>query len=289
MKIKHETFSILTKTSLFLAVIMLSLSHIAVKHEAFASPITADPIEAATAIQGPSTDGDYFALTEFFGFKLGEVLDYRVWMSSNGWIGEMTGSYDGTSLSVTYEGDLSSYLTDGTLSWISTGTFGSLTWSGSGSAKFLDTSSGFDIVDYEAELFIGTHAADFLASIPVDRIDPFEFEFDATIFHGDYSINGKAREKLKYTEKEKKVRKSGVPIVVTVTDFHSSTRGTKIIDRYDEKKGHGVPAAPSGFAFDPSTDMFQSGNLTTVPEPSTLTLYFLGFLALLGTSVRHNR
>src|SRR5687767_11938092 len=82
-----------------------------------AAPVT--PFEAALAIQGPSTDSDYFALTEFFGLEAGQSINYRVWITPTAWLGEIAGTYLGESLFVVYRGDLSTLSVDGVTSWTS--------------------------------------------------------------------------------------------------------------------------------------------------------------------------
>ena len=101
--------------------------------------------EAGILIQSTATDVDFGTLAEFIAISpvLGSA-NYESTFSDPllTWLGTLNGPYAGTPLGLSYLFDLSKFDSLGLVSWASTGTFGSDSLIGGGSATFQDT--GFD-------------------------------------------------------------------------------------------------------------------------------------------------
>lgn len=249
---------------------------------AVAVPITSNPLEAGVTIQGPGPDSDFTALTEFFGANGTEKLGYQTWIMPSAWIAELSGTYRGSTVAVTYNGDLSHFLTDQTVDWTSTGTVGSLAWSGTGSAMFVDTAQGFNIL-YNSAVTVGPHFADFEGTIVADRSAPFDFTFIPSPPQGTFAADSTKRRRISWTQDEK-LQKDAT--TVTISDIHITEKdgstSVRTLNFYDEKKGNFEPKAPQGFPYDPVVGIYQEGFIRSVPEPSSPALFVIGVLGLLS-------
>jgi hypothetical protein len=124
-----------------------------------------NPAEASALIQSTATDTDAMLLALFNGFEAGQTLNYSSSLTTTAWSGTLSGTYAATGLSLTYLGDLSNY-PSGAVTWTSTGSYGSQSWSGNGSATITDTSSTTFQVGLSYSMTVGSNSASISYLIP---------------------------------------------------------------------------------------------------------------------------
>ena len=101
--------------------------------------------EAEFALTNTIPDNDLYAITQYKGVSLADVLNTTSTDTPTGFAETLTGSYLGKAVSITYTGDATAY-PGGAITWNTTGTFGTNAVSGSGSAQFaFPTASTFTV------------------------------------------------------------------------------------------------------------------------------------------------
>ena len=135
-------------------------------------------LEASAIIQSTVTDTDTGFLSEFIGFGSGQTLNYSSTSTTTAWSGTLSGAYLGTSLSVTYAGDLTAY-PPGPVTWTSMGSYGAENWRGSGNATIVDTSSTTFEVMFADSLAVGNNTGSINYAIPGTVLP------DGTVMYGD--------------------------------------------------------------------------------------------------------
>jgi hypothetical protein len=143
------------------------------------------PMQASLVSQGTIPDGDFFYLMQFAGSHPGETLHYTSTSDTQHWTAALTGSYFGSPLDVTYNGDLSGY-PGGAITWTSTGSYGADPWSGSGALTITDHSGGFTTA-LQSSLQVGTNTGSMNVAIDASD-DGSTIAYGGTT--GDLSING---------------------------------------------------------------------------------------------------
>ena len=123
------------------------------------------PSEASALVQSTASDSDALLLSLFYGYESGQTLNYQSSSTSTSWAGALSGTYAGTSLSLNYLGDLSSY-PSGPITWTTSGVYGSQTWSGVGSAIISDTSATTFQVGLMYSMTVGGNSASLSYVIP---------------------------------------------------------------------------------------------------------------------------
>jgi PEP-CTERM motif-containing protein len=233
------------------------------------------PSEAAVLIQSTASDTDAMLLSLFYGFQAGQPLNYSSSLTTTAWSGTLSGTYIGTGLSLTYLGDLSNY-PSGPVTWTSSGSYGSQSWSGSGSATIADTSSTTFQVGFVYAMTVGSNSASISYQIPGTVTS------NGTIMYGDpgngavgtgsLTLNGVlGQNELSYSYLE-------------IPDPHVWSR----ITRSDRPGVHwvnsldidAVTGAASGIIIGPLKD---------TPEPSSLLLMGFGLLGLVRAIGRRER
>jgi len=234
----------------------------------YAAPLS--PLEASLVLQGTIPDDDFFLLTRFFGFQVGETLNYQSTSDLSGWSATLSGTYLGASLNVSYSGDISAFPA-GAITWTSSGSYGSAAWSGSGSALITDTLMGFQ-VDFNSLLTVGSNSG--LENVLIDATE----DVSGTRFvgtSGTASVNGSPLLFPPFT----KTYEFPTPLIFP-PKVHSDIDflGHPII--INEYFPTPVPlAAPFSIV----------GTIATVPEPSTYLLLVPGLLGLLGYAWRRRK
>jgi hypothetical protein len=142
------------------------------------------PSEASALVQSTASDTDAMLLALFYGFEAGQTLNYSSSLTTTAWSGTLSGTYIGTGLSLTYLGNLSNY-PPGAVTWTNSGSYGSQSWSGSGSATIADTSSTTFQVGFGYSMTVGSNSASISYQIP-GTVSP-----GGTIMYGDPG-NGEA-------------------------------------------------------------------------------------------------
>ena len=206
-------------------------------------------LEASAVSQGTIADSDFFLLTEFFGFTLAETLDYQSTADASGWTGTLSGTYLGTSVDVSYSGDLSAY-PGGAITCTSSGSFGPHAWNGNGTFSITDTGGAGFQVDFQSSLDVGANSGGFDLLIE-GTADPSEIRFV------DSSGTGIPRSM-------KPSFKWDIASRTIITDVELEGIGEIIINEWVVGAGNATIAGP----------------ITTVPAPATLPLLALGGLAL---------
>jgi hypothetical protein len=236
------------------ALLMLSVS---------AGPVRATPatsMDASTILQGIVPDSEVFLLSEFAGFSVGS-LNYNASSMAGAWNATLAGTYRGTALNVSYNGDLSDFPT-GPLTWTSSGFYGAAVWAGSGNARFTLLPMGdFQIAVVSSLILgsdVGTYAITILGNETGDDIDVFDDLQTGTITTNGISLVGERFAKLSYKRKDFTEIQTDVKI-----------RGHEII--VDSIKLAGT-----------QTGFNATGTVSTIAEPSTFTLFGAGVFGLLG-------
>jgi hypothetical protein len=89
---------------------------------------------AGLVLNNTTPDTDFDLLIQFVGLSP-ENLMFASTITTTGYSTTLSGTYSGRGVDVTYTGDLSAF-PSGPITWTSAGTYGSDTWTGSGSATF---------------------------------------------------------------------------------------------------------------------------------------------------------
>ncbi len=111
---------------------------------------------AGLVLNNTIPDNDFYALNQFEGTSMTDVLSTNSTNTTTGFTQTMTGSFLGQTLSVTYSGDSSAF-PGGAITWTSTGSYGSQAWNSFGEATFtFPTSTSFQVA-YDSTLAIGTN------------------------------------------------------------------------------------------------------------------------------------
>ena len=225
-------------------------------------------LDASVLIQSTATDTDFALLTQFFGLAPNQTLVYSSSSTTTAWSGTLTGLYLGTSLTINYiNGNISAY-SPGPVTWDTTGNYGSLVWSGTGSATITDTSATTFRVAFNDSVELGSNTAS-LNKVIQGTVLP-----DGTIMYGDPTnpevaatgsgmVNGTPLDACYFSyKKQTDVVNSDV---IFTPDDKPPESPEKLENSYVEKN-------PDGF-------LFLSGTITSpVPEPSSLLLLVSGLV-----------
>ena len=227
---------------------------------AAAEQITA--LDAALTLQGAISDGDFFLLTQFFGFQAGDTLHYRSITDANTsmWSATLSGTYSGMNLNVTYQGDFSAF-PSGRITWTTDGSYGPNAWGGSGSALILDRSTTFQ-TDYRSSLTVGGNSGSFNERIEASK-NPIEFLDD----FGSVVINGTPFP-LGSTGIFRRTQVDEIDRIVT--DFEIIDGLEFLTDEYKKT------------TISTGVVMLDGPLSTAVPEPSARVPFGTGLLGLLG-------
>jgi hypothetical protein len=122
--------------------------------------------DASTLVQSTASDADAMLLGKIYGFQYNQTLTYSSTADPTSWSGTLAGTYLGSSLNLSYAGDLTNYASTGAVTWTSTGAFGGQAWSGTGSAAIADTSSTTFQVSILYSLTAGSNTASIDYVIP---------------------------------------------------------------------------------------------------------------------------
>jgi hypothetical protein len=122
-----------------------------------ANPI--NPAEAMLAIQATVPDADSALLAKLFGLQGGQTLDYSfsTAVDLTSWSARILGILT-MPINVTYTGTVADLAAGTFYNWISTGTFGTLSWSGTGRAVLTDNGNTFDML-FSSQLNVGNKSA----------------------------------------------------------------------------------------------------------------------------------
>jgi hypothetical protein len=227
----------------------------------YAVPISA--LNSSTIAQGTIPDTDLFFLTEFFGFKAGETLDYESTLTPLSWSATLSGAYLGTGLNVKYIGDLSPSQA-GQIIWSSLGTFGTSTWIGGGNIFIseIDMSLGFH-VDFESSLTIGDNLG--VADITIAGIaSPLQI-----LYLSSTGTASKGGVSIPIPEPSLEIDLTQTPVTIR-TDIEFL--GATIILNDLKREPAPPPAEPGGSIIE--------GQITTVIEPSTFALLISGIVLI---------
>src|SRR5262249_29246800 len=137
-----------------------------------------DSYDASTLVQSTATDADAMLLGQIYGFQGDQTFTYSSTADATMWSGSLTGTYLGTSLNLSYAGDLTNYASTGAVTWTSSGTYGGQGWSGSGSATISDATS----TTFQVSLLYSLTAGGNSASI--DYVIPGTVAPDGTVMFG---------------------------------------------------------------------------------------------------------
>lgn len=110
--------------------------------------------ESSLIIHDTAVDLDSFMLSKFYEINMNESLNYTFTSTPTGWSGNISGTYKGEQLEVEYSGNTS--FPSGMVTWNSSGSYGSDTWIGNGSALITGTGGNFQ-VDFNSSLNIGNN------------------------------------------------------------------------------------------------------------------------------------
>lgn len=232
-------------------------------------------LDASSIVQSTLTDNDVGLLSGLFGFQPGASLNYASSSTTSDWTGTLSGSYLGTALSVGYTGDLSGF-PSGPVTWLDSGSYGTDTWTGSGSASFVDTSATTFQMTFSDSVDVDALTASANAVIPGTVLP------DGTIMFGTLS--------------QPEAGPGTAVIDGKDYDIYFSYRivnGKKIYsDWIKVKKGTLPPPPPPEFMnqyvekHPPIGPMLLNGTITAVPEPSTWPLLLVGLGAVFGLAAR---
>lgn len=218
-----------------------------------------DPAEAGAMLQGTIPDADFFLLANFFGVGP-ETLTYQSVTNSSGWSGTLSGTYLGKSLNVTYSGNSSAF--PGSITWTSSGSYGSDPWASNGAALITATPTGFQL-GFKLFLKVGGNSGSFNV---LDNAIVTESEIGFVNTSGTVLVNGSP------------IAFAGTSYVkIRDTGFYKSdqTDGVKITN-----SGFQAPAAQGTIII--------SETLNAIPEPSSLVMLSSGMLGVLGY-IRYRR
>jgi hypothetical protein len=221
------------------------------------------PLEASVMIQSTAAeDVDYYLLTSFYGFKAGETLTYTSSINtvSNTWSGTLSGTYMGKAVSVSYSGDYSQY-PSGKITWSSTGTYGSDSWTGSGNALFTEPTSTTFQIALNTSLQVGSNTGSVDNNLISGTIDANNYEYTDTT--GSVTTNGTPQKnKIFWTQKFLRGKKK------LFTDVELKSGRTIIVDN-------------DSYTDDPlGGRTTERSSVTTMPEPNALAMSSLGFAML---------
>lgn len=139
--------------SISVPVTILSLCTLSIAERAYG--LSLDPIQAGLVTELIVPDTELLLLAQFVGISAGELMLTST-ITSLGLTGTVSGTYLGQPVNVTFSGNSSAF-PGGSITYTTTGFYGSLPWSGSGTLLFTPTPTGF-LVDYDASLSIGSHS-----------------------------------------------------------------------------------------------------------------------------------
>ncbi len=233
-------------------------------------------MEASILVQSTATDTDAMFLGIFAGQPFPrQTLNYDSTGTATAWSGVLSGMFQGTALSATYLGDLSSYASSGAVSWTSAGSYGTENWSGSGTITITDTSARTFQVALQATLDVGSNTASIDYVIPgVVRGDRIMFPGEAGT--GTMTVNGQdPDDPVDYSFKEyhKYYYVAGSSDTVFAGNRFDPPR-----TGLESDNGWIVPAdqvTANSFVFESRISMF------TVPEPASVVLMSSGVLGLI--------
>ena len=228
--------------------------------------------DALALIQSTATDTDAYFFTLFTNNE--GTLNYTSVSTATTW----TGALSGAGLAINYLSTDLSNLPLGPVTWASTGSFGALTWTGSGSASITDTSATTFNEMFSDSVMLGSNTASINVTIPGTLVagntvmfgDPMNPEVDAA---GSGFVNGVALAKKIYSyskDKDGNLTQSDIQFVP------DDDPPKKFKDNLYDANGNMLPFT-------------LVGSISAVPEPSAGQLLALGTLALLGLGRRHRR
>src|SRR5436190_7996718 len=139
--------------SVSVPVTILSLCTLSIAERAYG--LSLDPVQAGLIADLVVPDAEFLLLTEFVGFGAGELTGTSI-ITSGGFTGALSGTYLGQLVNITLSGNSSAF-PGGPITYTTTGLYGSLPWSGSGTLLFTPTPTGF-VMDYDSSLSIGSHS-----------------------------------------------------------------------------------------------------------------------------------
>jgi hypothetical protein len=161
-----------------------------------ASPVYAAPLSApefSTFVQSLLSNSDYAMLGLLTGFPPSATLHYSSRADATGWRGDLTGTINGTPVQITYTGVISQFApSEGTLTYTSSGTFGSVTlMNGRGDVSWdLLPVSGFVVLDYRYHRDIGGTRSGSADDNEIESISPAELSSQLTFpIEGTYLGN----------------------------------------------------------------------------------------------------
>ncbi|HUT93059.1 MAG TPA: hypothetical protein VMY37_26580 [Thermoguttaceae bacterium] len=248
--------------------------------------------EVRFSLENVVVDTEFALLTSFVGQTSG-VLNYFSEITDTGWTGNVTGTYAGRNLDVTYIGntaDLSS------MSWFGIGTFGSETWSSSGTASFTDPplEGILDLKNMQVGLSVsGSIGAGSITVKLIKDLDDQELIGSVAVSALDVPVLGSALEKelsltlkqtdFSYTSREKYTVLFGW---ASRTDVVNSGR---LFHRVPRVPPPPIPPPwqPLGPGFEegfagPGGTTFNQMQVQAVPEPSSFITWGVGTFVLLG-------
>jgi hypothetical protein len=117
------------------------------------------PAYAWLLLENTIPDLDVAALTEFVG-TVPASLSYGAVIGQAKYTASLSGTYDGQALDINYVGNFSSY-PGGPVTWTGSGTYGSETWSESGTALFTFPTKTTFTESYYESVNVGSNAAVF--------------------------------------------------------------------------------------------------------------------------------
>lgn len=252
-----------------LSILLLGLAFAGTGSMAWASPFGSG--EAGVLLDNTFTDLDLGLLTQFFGYDTTSILNYGATITSTGFAAHLSGTYAGQSLNVTYTSiDLATF-PGSPVTWTSTGSYGALSWSGSGSAQFAFPTSSTFTETYSSSLSLG-----------------------AGVDTGSYSLSlgGNVGGFVEYTDGNGVMLVQGEakpsPFVPTSRQYNPPRNGVTGVD--DACYGRlifgicfGREVIISESKVGPvEPDIFVNGTTQVVPEPSTLALMSAGLFSAAG-------
>jgi PEP-CTERM motif len=233
--------------------------------------IVIDALEAGLLATSTIPDVDLDSITRIFGFTPGETLLMSGTITTTGFTESVTGMYQGKLLDITYTGDSTGF--PNTVSWTMSGSYGGVNFTNasSNSATFsFPTSSTFNI-QYLSSWTLSPHTASDNLSITGAPVagNPDLLTYIGTT--GTITIDGFAvAPPPKYNSIQcpatGKVIKGNGPF----TDIDGPDGKPTIIDEVR------MTAVTPGVSFT------FSGTISTVPEPTSLTLLAIGSIGLFG-------
>lgn len=200
-------------------------------------------------------------ISERLGFEADQILNFGGSFSDTGWLATLTGTYLGTSVNVTFIGSFDMAMNTGMFT--STGMLGSTSWTGTGAIAYTDVTPNDYSIDWVSNVFLAGEEFD----VEVKKVYNYKEE-DDTVTYTDTGTIQKT--------------KDGKPVGKPMKEDPSKGKFPKPSDK---GAGEYLIRVENLYALDSQFDTGTgtiSGQVSTVPEPSTWLMFGTGLLGLRG-------